>query len=200
MNKLLKADILSGRFARVKDVYVEAWDGSIAIWSLTDGQLAHVESLRVRGLDLSMDADAGAQMPGSTAEERRAALMNGTSGMRIDVEALTLSDAVADSQAVAYALSGGTEQWTLEDVQAMRPASVVKMLVTEVYALSGVDKGTANAVAEFRADRDGDGDVLPEFHRLPASDDASGAYAAATSILDRSNAVVPTADEPATDL
>lgn len=196
-NKLTKADIIGGRFARVKDVYIEEWDGSVTLWSLTDGQMAHVEALRVRGMDLNFGGDlpAAATDPTLSNAERSQALLSGSTGMRIDIEAMTYSDALADAQAVAYALSGGGEKWEVADVQQMRPASVVKLLVKEVYALSGVDKGTANAVAQFLPDGRSDGDMLSDQRGSAAGSDASGAYTAATELLAERDAGVHAAHE-----
>lgn len=198
MAKITKHDILSDRYAKVKDVYVEEWDGEVTLWSLTDGQHAHVESLRVRGLKLDL-SDSISQQAGMSAEERAQVIQAATSGMAMDVEMLTYSDFLADAQAVAYALSGGTERWTITDVQGMRPASVVSKLAKEVYELTGVTKESLQAVEQFRAHGRGNGDSVPDDDWGAASANAGDAYTDAKAILAFGRSGIQSESEPSID-
>ena len=57
----------------------------------------------------------------------------------MDYDALAKASPIADAEAVAYSLSGGGEEWTPDEVRAMRPAGIVEKIAVEVYRLSHVD-------------------------------------------------------------
>lgn len=147
--KLTKADILNGRFARCEDVPVPDWDhATVTLWALTEGQWAEVEATRLRGFDMSV---GGIEMSGQQTQEGM--MEQAAASMRFDMEKMTLAEAEADALAVAYSLSGGHDQWTLEEVKAMRPPAVVSYLAQNVYRISNVTPEDLKALRTFRNKR-----------------------------------------------
>jgi len=154
---ITKRDIIGGARATFRDVPVEEWDGdSIRLFSLTDGQAAEVEAIRMRGMSIDMSGvDFGAAQQTAQAAKTRAGaeLLRGSNvGMTMDMERMTRADYDADAQAVMYSLNNGKqERWTIMEVKDLQPSGVVAKLAAAVYDLSGMKKEDKEGLDSFRA-------------------------------------------------
>lgn len=177
--KVTKSDILNGSFARRERVMVPEWDDSyVEIISLTEGQWADVEAIRMRGFHMdvaNIDIDRKKRKLHKLGETPEPETTSGSAGMKMNMEELTRADHIADAQAVAYALTHSGETWSLDDVLAMRPASVVKMIAERVYAISEVKPEDLAEMSTFRSNSGVGATGVSRAEWLPAHDYTSGA-------------------------
>lgn len=150
MLRLTKSQIIQGIQGNVRNEPVEEWGGAVVLWQLTSGQLAEIEAIRVRGLTLTI-GDVDISDTNGMKEKAKESLKQSAS-MTMNLETMTSADFTADAQAVAYALSGGGEHWTLEDVMSLRPAGVVQRLAKVVFEISDVTSEGIAQIAQFRAE------------------------------------------------
>ena len=139
---LTKAQILQGRNA-VHHEFIKVLGGEIALRSLTDGQWAEIEAIQARGGKVRVvkpvtGADGSIDMAASELD------------VVIDLEGAAKAEHEADAWAVKYAMADG-EVWTLEEVQGLRPAGVVREIAERVYELSGVRKRRLDEARRFRS-------------------------------------------------
>ncbi len=126
---ITRAQLLAGKDF-TKEVEIEGL-GAVPIRPLTEGEWAKVQSMMISGT--IVHAPQGKPV-----------------NVDMDMEKVTLAQFEAKAQAVAYGLAYPGEVTTLDEVKAIRPASIVERLAGEILDISGVKLETIGEQINFR--------------------------------------------------
>lgn len=152
--RLSKFDLISpARWTR--DEPFEELGGSIRLRTLTDGEFARIEmeqqtklikTLLSNGVSLETLQDREAMMRALPAERLTEVL---------DVER------ASNLEIVRLALTTDDEEWTVAEVEQLRPVGIVDKIAERVQAISGKSLAAAEAMRSFRGNGSGAGDSDP---------------------------------------
>lgn len=121
--RLTKAEIVKGT-GYTRDHYVKQWDGYVTIRPLSEAEWQDIRQLTMRGIRQTsvIDPETGRE----------------SGDMQVDYTEQMHGAVEADRLTVAYGLSVGDEDWNVDEVANLRPASVVEQIAQEVLKLSGI--------------------------------------------------------------
>lgn len=136
LQKLTKAEILQG-IEKTHEVEVEELGGVVIIRPLRESEWAEIESIQLKGLNLTGKGDPNKEDADDVEME-----------MGMDLSAMTKYEYMADRMAVASGLSCDGEKWNPNDVGKL-PAGVVKKLAKKVYEVSGVTSEKQSLIENF---------------------------------------------------